>query len=495
MSNAELYKDELNMDLAASRAMGRRPCVEQYAVRIPACAGRERTAAWERLKEVLQEQTGCSKWTPNLQIASKLSALYCKTEEPLYAVVSEGRVLDLKEQPCEVYTAAFDMGTNYIAAYLLRAGETSSKSTAGMQNPQIKYGEDVVIRAKCALMRGSNLLATCIREAIDQLIGRLCERAGITRQEVYAISLVGNTCMHHLFLDISPESLLKVPYNPVVSEGLTLRAADYGIEAHPEAILLMPPVIAGFLGSDTVASMMTCRWNRLEKLTLLIDIDTNCEIVLGNKDRMAACSVAAGPAFEGDAIRCGMRAVKGAIDRVYLQDDEIAFHVIGDGTPKGICGSGLIDLLAILHRQGEIDESGRLRGGSYTLPGTKITLLQKDVRELQMAKGAICAGIRLLCWKLNVAAEDINRVYMGGTFGSYIYPDSACSIGLIPMDLRQRITHIGNAAGEGARLVLQDQEAWALADELASKIEYISLPAVPQFRDEFLEGMRFPRLV
>ena len=473
----------------------RQPCVAQYALQLPPRSPADSTADWERLKDALEAVTGRRNWKPNLHVASRLADLFRRTDGKLYAVVTADCVLDVHETEQPVYTAAFDVGTNFIAGYLLRAGGTTTETTAGMQNPQMRYGEDVIQRAKCALKRGTEVLATSIRGAIDHLIGRLCSNAGIERRSVYAISLVGNTCMHHLFLGISPEALLKVPYSPVIREGLMLQAADYGIEAHAEAILLMPPVIAGFLGSDTVGSMLTCHWERQEKLTLLIDIDTNGEIVLGNRHQMVACSVAAGPAFEGDAIGCGMRTVKGAIDRVFLSDDAVQFHVLGERAPKGICGSGLIDLLAILRRLGEIDESGRLRSGSeYVLPGTAISLSQKDIRELQMAKGAICAGIRLLCWKLNVAVEEIERVYIAGTFGSYIYPESACIIGLFPMELRHKITHIGNAAGEGARLVLQDLDAWELAETFSSKTEYLSLPAVPQFRDEFLEGMKFPRL-
>ena len=473
----------------------RQACVAQYALQLAPRGAVECVADWERLKDALEVVTGRRDWKPNLHVASKLADLCRRTDGRLYVVVSADRVLDVHETEQAVYTVAFDMGTDYIAAYLLRAGATATEATAGMQNPQMRYGEDVIQRAKCALMRGPELLAASSRGAIDHLIGRLCHKAGIARDAVYAISLVGNTCMHHLFLGISPASLLKIPYSPVIREGLLLQASDYGVEAHPEALLLLPPVIAGFLGSDTVASMLTCHWERQERLTLLIDMDTNGEIVLGNCRRMVACSVAAGPAFEGTAIACGMRTMKGAIDRVYLEHDgRVCYHVLGERAPKGLCGSGLIDLLSVLRRIGEIDESGRLRSGEYTLPGTNLTLSQRDVRELQMAKGAICAGIRLLCRKLNVGVEEIERTYIAGTFGSYIYPETACMIGLFPVELRHKITHIGNAAGEGARLVLQDLDAWEQAEVFSAKTEYISLPAMPEFRDEFMEAMHFPAL-
>ena len=227
----------------------------------------------------------------------------------------------------------------------------------------------------------------------------------------------------------------------------------------------------------------------------MIDIGTNGEIVLGNRERMIACSTAAGPAFEGAKISCGMRGTRGAIDHVRLEEGKLRWHVIGDCAPVGICGSGLIDLIAALRKSGELDESGRLAcGAEYRLEGTDVVLTQRDVREVQLAKAAISAGIQLLAAQLGVSLAQIEQVHLAGAFGNYMDPDNACAIGLIPMELRDRIHSIGNAAGEGAKRVLMEREAWQRASQLARQAEFLELASLSSFQDEFVDALEFPEL-
>ena len=250
------------------------------------------------------------------------------------------------------------------------------------------------------------------------------------------------------------------------------------------------PNIAGFGGGDTVGCLVATRFDRLEELSLLIDIGTNGEMVLGDRRRRIACSTAAGPAFEGAKISCGMRGVAGAVDHVTWRDGGMSWHVIGEGPAEGLCGSGLLDLTAALLEEGVIDETGRLEGGAYRLcPG--VTLTQKDVREVQLAKGAIRAGIELLAEALGADVEDIRTVYLAGAFGNYLTPASACRVGMIPPVLEGRVVPIGNAAGEGAKLCALSREEFAYSQRLAAATELLELAALPAFQDRFIGALGF----
>lgn len=277
----------------------------------------------------------------------------------------------------------------------------------------------------------------------------LAQKAGITPERITAAAVVGNTAMHHLLLGIDPRPLITPPYMPEVRRSLEVP----GFPGIPCKIRFLPN-IAGFVGGDTLGCMVATRFDRLEKLTLLIDIGTNGEMVLGDKRRRIACSTAAGPTFEGAKISCGMRGAEGAIDHVFLENGEIRFHVLGETAPRGICGSGLLDLIAAALDAGLLDKSGYLEGGSCSLSGA-VTLTQKDVREVQLAKAAIRAGIELLAQKMGIRVEEIEEVLLAGAFGSYMNPASACRIGMIPPQLLGRMLrgHPGADPGRGGGLL------------------------------------------
>jgi len=240
-----------------------------------------------------------------------------------------------------------------------------------------------------------------------------------------------------------------------------------------------------------VGCMASTRFDRLEELTLMIDIGTNGEMVLGDKNRRIACSTAAGPAFEGAKISCGMRGADGAVDHVTCADGQIRYHVLGEGHGIGLCGSGLLDLVAVLLDQEIIDESGYLEGKEYHLEGTDVVLTQKDVREVQLAKAAIRAGIELLAEKLGVEIEHVRKVYLAGAFGNYLDPASACRIGMIPPVLLDRIQPIGNAAGEGSKLSALSTAEFDYAKTLASGTEFLELASLPNFNDCYVDALEF----
>jgi uncharacterized 2Fe-2S/4Fe-4S cluster protein (DUF4445 family) len=236
--------------------------------------------------------------------------------------------------------------------------------------------------------------------------------------------------------------------------------------------------------------MVATRFDKLEELTLLIDIGTNGEMVLGDKRRRIACSTAAGPAFEGAKISCGMRGAPGAVDHVTVENGEIRYHVIGEQPPEGLCGSGLLDLVAALLDTEVLDESGYLEDKAYTLCDN-VTLTQKDIREVQLAKAAIRAGIELLCGHLGVKPEDINSVLLAGAFGNYMNPRSACRIGMIPPVLLERIQPIGNAAGEGAKLCAISRGEFTYSQNLAKHTEFLELASLPDFQDCYVDALEF----
>ncbi len=420
-----------------------------------------------------------------------------------YAIYTENEILELRREPGRICFAAFDVGTTTVVGYLLDAGDGSVLAVESRLNPQAQYGADVIMRANYALEHGTELLAACIRTAVNEMLEALARKAQVSTTDIFQVSVVGNTCMHHLFLGISPASLVHAPYTPAISQRLTLRAAEYGLCVHPKAQLLMLPVIAGYVGADTCACLMAVRPDLKDEITLLLDIGTNGEMVLGNRKRRVACSTAAGPAFEGAKITCGMRGAVGAVDHVFYKDGVWSYSTIGGEPAIGLCGSGLIDLVACLLRAGRVDENGRLESGqedpqTFVLVspedsgnGKGVYLTRKDVGEVQLAKAAIAAGIQLLMKELQVTEDDIAEVCIAGAFGSYMNPLSAGEIGMFPRSLTDRVKAIGNAAGEGAKLALISREELKLSDELARGTDFIELAALPEFQDCFIEQLEF----
>lgn len=415
--------------------------------------------------------------------------LACRTSVDRDMTVSTGREesvkiltagLGVQTQPDgeSDYVLAFDIGTTTVVAYLLDGHTGELLSQESCMNPQSQFGADVISRIQHSLDGNGEILSRCIREAIQDLVRRVCHKQNITPEAIGTAAIVGNTAMHHLLLNIDPKPLITPPYMPAVFEA---------IERDNARIL---PNIAGFVGGDTVGCMVSTRFDKQEDLTLLIDIGTNGEMVLGDKHRRVACSTAAGPAFEGAKISCGMRGAEGAVDHVWLEGEEIRYHVIGDTAPKGLCGSGLLDLIAVLLDTEILDESGYLEGKEFTLC-ENVTLTQKDIREVQLAKAAIRAGIELLAEHLDAEVAGIQHVFLAGAFGNYMEPKSACRIGMIPPVLLNRIKPIGNAAGEGAKLCALSRTEFVYSQKLAKGTEFLELASLPNFQDCYVDALEF----
>lgn len=428
------------------------------------------------------------------------------------------------EEDKPFYLMAFDIGTTTVVGYLLDGHTGAELSVASMMNPQHQFGADVISRANYVLEHGGQEMQAVIHRALNQLIAQACKDAGIKKEEILQVSVVGNTCMHHLFLGISPDSLVHAPYLPAVKDGMILEAADQDIHIGLGGKLLMLPNIAGFVGADTVGCMLSVAFDQLDPITLMIDIGTNGELVMGNRDRMVATSTAAGPAFEGAKIECGMRGSKGAISHVTVGPKGLELEVIENVKPIGICGSGLIDIVAFMIRYGFVDNYGSLcdaedledpfaKSQAYRIQekegkavfvlafaeetgsGRDVYISQKDIREVQLAKGAIAAGIQIMAAKLAIRPDQIQQVFLAGAFGNYMDAGNACEIGLIPYELRDRILPIGNAAGEGSKLAVMNRGEYKYACALAKKAEFVELATESCFQDTFVDELEFARAV
>jgi len=425
-----------------------------------------------------------------------------------------------------VFGIAFDVGTTTVVGALVNLTTGEEVAVAATLNEQALYGADVISRVKLAREdpEGLRKLHETIVRVLNGLIDELLRTSDVGRGEVLEVTVVGNTAMHHLALGIHPATLGEAPYGPVVQEATMVAADDLRLNLGPAARVYMLPVIAGHVGADTVGVVLATGIHHSDEIRLAVDIGTNGESVLGSKMGMVACSAAAGPAFEGTAIRYGMRATVGAIQGVSIVEGDVRLSVIGATVthhvaPVGICGSGLIDAIAEMRLSGVLDEAGRL-ARSETAPASMpgclrdrlievdgerafrlsaeheplVVLTQRDVRELQLAKGAIYAGIQVLKQQLGVVDDDIAEVQLAGAFGSYIRPESAQIVGLIPRVPLERVRAVGNAARMGALLALTSTEARAEAEAIARKVAHQELFAHPTFTDAFMEAMGFPPL-
>ncbi|HAA89525.1 MAG TPA: ferredoxin [Peptococcaceae bacterium] len=480
---------------------------------------------WERLEgELLREVSQYQRLKPSLSLLRRLPEVIRRAKYRVTAITEGDELLGLEEGDTtgKLLGIAFDVGTTTIVGYLmdLRTGEQLSVASA--LNPQTRYGADVISRITYITLEeeGLRTLHNCVLEAINQLIGEAAEKAGVSSRNIYALTFVGNTCMHHLFLGINPKNLALAPYVPVVKTPLVLEARELGIEINEAGKVYVLPTIAGFVGADTVGVILATDLDWSEEIKLAIDIGTNGEIVLGSREKLLACSAAAGPAFEGAQIYCGMRGALGAIDHVRF-GESVEYTVIGGVKPEGICGSGLIDAVAGLLELGIIDQNGRilsphevgnreaekfrsnivlhdganaflLADETETAHGRPILITQRDIRELQLAKGAIATGIYVLMEKLGITTGDIAEVLLAGAFGNYLDPESACAIGLIPPELAGKVRGVGNAAGAGAIAALLSRGEFRRAALISESVEYVELSAYPEFNSIFPSRLFFP---
>lgn len=492
------------------------PAVTKIPLRLPRPS---RDDASADLNRVMQALGGGVRPPRAIATLRQLPGLLRASNYEVTAVVSDGVLASLEAgdttEAC--YGAAVDIGTTTVVVYLchLPSGEVVGVSSG--LNPQARYGEDVISRLQMAIseQEGLTKLSGAVRKLIDDLIGQAASDAGVARESIYEVVVVGNTTMCHLFLEVSPIGLAAVPFAPSFSSAQTVGAEELGLRIDREGRVYVVPNIGGFVGADTVGVIISSELEDSRGLRVAVDIGTNGEIVVAENGELYACSTAAGPAFEGARISQGMRAAAGAIDEVTI-DHDVFCHVLGDVPAVGLCGSGLVDAIAEMVKVGLIDETGRLRKpeetGSlpekvrqrlvqndksleFVLAGAeesgagKVAVSARDVRELQLAKGAIYAGIGLLLDKLGRKVADIEKLLLAGAFGNYIRRESAVRIGLVPALPAERIESIGNAAGAGARLALCSVALRRKAEEVARRTRHVELSEEEGFYSRFADAM------
>ncbi len=510
---------------AATVGVGRqvilRPAVLKRCVVLPEPTLADQRTDVERLRDAL----------PDLELRVGLPALRdlsaaLRADPVVTAVVVDDVLVDVEpgDTTGRVFGIAFDLGTTTVVATLLDLATGTPVAVASLLNPQQPFGADVITRISATMTDPAALdrLTALAHEALDQLAGEVCHDGGVDRREVYEVALAGNATMTHLALGLDPEPLGVAPFVMASRSFADLDAADLGVRVHPRARAYVFPALGAYVGGDIVAGALASGMDRDRRIRLFVDIGTNCEILLAAGDRLLATAAPAGPAFEGAAIRCGMRAAPGAVEGVKISEDDVVLQVIGDVEPVGLAGSGLVDAVAAMVAAGLVDASGRLAapdapgvppglaarlrqvgkervfvlafrdGDPAADPAASLYLSQRDIRELQFAKAAISTGWQLLLEEQGLTAADVAQVLLAGSFGSYLAPAAAVRIGLVPDVALMRIVSAGNVAGEGAKMALLSARERAAAQALLEEVHYVELSDRADFNDRFVDRLAFP---
>jgi uncharacterized 2Fe-2S/4Fe-4S cluster protein (DUF4445 family) len=429
----------------------------------------------------------------------------------LAVMSSESRVIGFLPPDTPIYGLAVDIGTTKMAVFLLDLATGAVVARKGVMNPQIAYGEDVVARIAYANQSEANCssLQRRVVETLNAALTELCRSVGADLSQVVDAVVVGNTVMHHLFAGLPVRQLGEAPYVAAVQSALRFPAREVGLHGAPGAQVYLPPNIAGYVGADHVSMLLASLLDELPGVSLALDIGTNTEISLAKAGQLVSCSCASGPAFEGAHIHAGMRAVPGAIERAQFYDGEWRLATVDDIAPIGICGSGILDVVAALLQSGQIDEAGRFteqavgrvdfpQGDAIELvsaenagTGKPILVTRGDIREIQLAKAAIRAGLGVLLDHAGVQAGEIDHFIVAGAFGTYLRLESAVAIGMFPKLPGDRYHQIGNAAGVGAQMMLVSTPSRQTAEALVEKMRYIELTSEPGFMDYYVDAMTF----
>lgn len=496
------------------------PIVSFYMLDVPPPSLSDTMSDFERIKEALEKKFNISvkKIDP---LCFKYSPLVLRKENWKVNVVvwNDTEILDIRpKDKKEIYGVAIDIGTTTIGAYILSLKDGHCVSSGSILNPQIKFGEDIMSRIGYITEhkeKGLRLLNRILIESLNSLIKKLSREAKILKKDIFEVTIVGNTVMHHIFLNVNPKGLGVSPFVPFLSSSVTIKARNLGIKINPSGYVFLLPVKGGFVGGDCIGGVLALKPYLKDEIYLIIDIGTNGEIVVGNKKRLLCASCATGPALEGAHVKYGMRADIGAIERVFIDPDtkEVKYKVIGNTKPKGICGSGVIDAVSELFKSGIIENSGRFRKhintkrlkvnsktvefviawSEETATGKDISITQEDIRNVQYAKASIYAGAKILLKKLGI--EKPSKVMLAGAFGNYIDIENACILGMFPFSRLTDVIAVGNAAGEGAIFALLNKNERKEAELIAKKIEYVELTLCKEFQKEFLDALYIPHRI
>ena len=502
------------------------PSIKKYYLIVDKALLRDPQADFERIVGKLisnhKEFNKKSQININFDLLKELPNILRENDNKITAVVWKNNTIIACEPGNTVednFGIAFDIGTTTIVGYLINLNNGKIYAIASNLNSQTAYGEDVITRLTFIKNNKENLnvLNSVVINDLNQIIFDTCSEAGVDPSRVYEVSVVGNSVMHHLFLGVDPTYIGISPYVPVIQKGLHLPSKSLNLKMSKNGIAYIAPVISGFVGADTIGVILSSKIYNEKALTLAIDIGTNGEIIIGNKKVMAVGSCAAGSALEGAHISNGMRAAAGAIDTLKINPNtlEATYTTIKDKKPIGICGSGLVDIVAEMLKSKILTRSGNfnkefldherivkndktfefiIAKKSETSLGKEISISQNDIRQIQMAKAAFFSGTRLILKSLNKTNLKIEQVFLAGAFGNYINAQNAKFIGMIPDIPNHKIYQIGNAAGIGAQYCLLNSELRNKAEHLLKKIKYVEIAIKEEFQKEYAEAMYFPHL-
>ncbi len=497
-----------------ARAVKLEPAVTKEHIKLKPPSLESQSSDLERIEEAASARCDYS-----LEFLRGLTGILKEKDYDITLVKHEDTVMAVEPGDTEdsIYGIAVDIGTTTIAAYLYDLNTGERKGVDSALNPQKAFGADVISRIDYATESAENeaRMHERVVKAVNELAVELCKSCDVKKDRIYLAVFAGNTTMMHFLTRLPSGGIAVSPFIPVTTEMHSFYARDLGVNINMHARATILPCVAGYIGADTVAAVLSSGMYSVKENSLLIDIGTNGEIVYGGIDGLYACSTAAGPAFEGANIRHGTAGISGAVDTVSYKG-RLVYTTIDNIEPAGICGSGLVDAVAVLLEQGVIDETGRIMApeecerlpddlmdriieidgaAAFRIADRKdkedIILTQRDIRELQNAKAAIAAGIATLVRRAGKGFEDIKKIYLAGGFGSHLNVDSAVKIGLIPVQLKSKVESIGNAAGEGAVETLLSRQMMKQAVHIKGKMEYIELSGSPEFVNEYINCMLF----
>jgi len=491
-----------------------KPSIKKYYVELEPPSLDDPRSDVDRIINHLYENFDLSNSNINYYLTKNISEILRKAEWKFTISIWRNTIINIepKDTTDRIFGYAVDIGTTKLAGYLVNLNTGKISAAGSLMNPQISYGEDVISRLN---HQEQKKLQQAVIDGINQILDELKEKMKIKSDEIYEMTVVGNTIMHHIFLGIFPLYVGRSPYPPVIRQSMIVNARDLDININPNAKIMCLPTIAGFVGADTVGVVLSTEIYKKENICLAIDIGTNTEVVLGNKDKMLAASCASGPAFEGAHIKFGMRAASGAIEKIKIVPEtlEVKYKSIDNEPPIGICGSGMIDLVAEMIKTGIIDTGGIINReldnprihmnqdsvmeylvvpSEKTGNNRKITFSQKDINQIILAKAAMHTGVKLLLKNYNIKKEEIHEVYLAGAFGSHINKESARMIGIFPEVDLDKVVIVGNAAGTGARMCLVSEEAKKTVEEISKNVGYLELGNDPDFQSIYMNSNIIP---
>lgn len=495
-----------------------KPFVKKFYVKLAKPTLLDIRTDFERILDLLEKEHGLRGLKIGYEALKKIpDTLRNANWQVTVTLLGDREIIALEEgdTSSQILGLAVDIGTSKIVGSLVDLVTGKTLSTGFIENPQMFYGEDIISRITFSANDEEKLktLHKLLVEGINKVLAYVSAQAGVNPQNVYEVTVVGNTAMHHFFLGINPKHVAISPFTPALKSSVNVKAKDLNIKTCPEGRVHVFPVIAGFVGADAVADVLASGIYETEDLSLLLDIGTNTEVFVGNSEDILSCSCASGPAFEGIHIKHGMKAVTGAIEKVNIGPDyEVEYKTVDDAAPRGICGSAMIDVVAEMFKRGIINQRGRfnldvktprLRRVNEELEfvlvwknesgiDRDITVTQKDITQIQLAKAAIFAGCWILVKRKNVKLDDIHQLLIAGSFGSYINPENAKLIGLVPDVPAEKIKFVGNTALAGAKMALISVEARQTAETISRRTRYLELAIDPAFQQEFADAMFIP---